>query len=59
MTLTDDGDGDGELYHRTFWQQVNQDNALAGRPPLMPEDWAAAEAMDEAACQNFRMTVIR
>lgn len=34
-------------YGREHWQQLNQDYARAGLPPVMPEDWPAINAMAE------------
>lgn len=44
MTHDDDR---GEPYGRHHWQQLNQDYARAGLPPVMPEDWPAINAMAE------------
>lgn len=37
-----------QLYGRSFWHRLNQGYAEAGQPPVMPDDQAAAQAMDEA-----------
>jgi len=47
--MTDDNGG-GTLYDKDFWHSMNQGYAVAGLPPIMPEDWARTEAMDNAAC---------
>jgi hypothetical protein len=36
------------LYGRSFWHRLNQAHAEAGQTAVMPEDWASAEAMDDA-----------
>ena len=38
---------DGQPYDREHWQRLNRDYALAGLPPVMPEDWPKINAMAE------------
>lgn len=38
---------DNQPYDREHWQRLNQDYARAGLPPVMPDQWAAINAMAE------------
>jgi hypothetical protein len=43
MSLTDNNED--QLYDREFWHRINQANAPAGAPPVMPDQWAEITAM--------------
>lgn len=42
-----DIDSEDQQYDRAHWQQLNRDNAIAGLPPVMPDQWAGINAMAE------------
>lgn len=43
-------DNNGKLYDQSFWHRLNQMYAETGGTVVMPDDWAATEAMDDAIC---------
>jgi hypothetical protein len=45
--MTETNVDEGQPYDREHWQRLNRDYAVAGLPPVMPEDWAAINAMAE------------
>lgn len=43
-------DTNGKLYDQSFWHRLNQMYAETGGTVVMPDDWAATQAMDDAIC---------